>query len=181
MAFTSVANLTEALYTSLRYFLYNDSDINVSTVYIANPDINISSLTTPFIIVRPWDWRNSYWVMEDTERLHEFYFDLWIACSSFDQQQSLPQLVRKKIEAATATGEDGNTRPGIQIYTAFDVSSTGAGGPNVSTNICEADLLLSAERTFEVTTPEEENRRYMSIMTGYWDKAKTKSKDFIST
>lgn len=182
MPATATDNLTEALYYSLRYFLYNDSDVNVDTVYIANQDLNISSLTVPFIIVRPYDWRWGLWTMPDEKKFAEFYFDLWVSCTDFDHQQELPPLVRKKLNAATATDADGNTgMPGIQVYTAFDISSTGAGGPDTGTKLCEADLDLTAMRAFEVTTPEEENRRYMTIISGYWSREKEKDKDFIST
>lgn len=182
MAYTATDNLTEALYYSLRYFLYSDTDIDVSTVYIANPDIDISSLTPPFIIVRPWDRRWSLFTMPDTEKLAEFYFDLWISCTDFNQQQELPLTVTKKLNAATAENADEVAgQPGIQIYKDFDLSSTGTGSPDTGTKLCEADLDLTAMRAFEVATPEEESRRYMTIISGYWSREKSKDKAFIST
>ena len=120
--------------------------------------------------------------MPDTEKLAEFYFDIWVSCTDFNQQQELPLAVTKKLNAETAEDADGSTgMPGIQIYTAFDLSSTGAGSPDISTKLCEADLDLTAMRAFEVTTQEEENRRYMTIISGYWSREKEKDKDFIST
>ncbi len=182
MAYTATKNLTQALYYSLRYFLYSDTDIDVDTVYIANPDINISDLTTPFIIVRPWDRRWSPFTMPDTEKLAEFYFDIWVSCIDFNQQQELPLTVTKKLNAATAVNADSVAgQPGIQIYKDFDLSSTGYGNPDTNTKLCEADLDLTAMRPFEVTMPEEENRRYMSIIPGYWWREKEKDKSFIST
>lgn len=152
--------------------------MGVDTVLIANPTISISSLTPPFILIRPWDHRQAYFVMPDDEREHEHYFDIWVSCASFAQQRVLPLTVIRECNKATALDADGTTRDGIQVYTEFD-SSTGKADPN--SKLCAADILLSAARAFEITTEEEKNRKYMDIISGYWWVVKDKDKAFLTT
>jgi len=178
MAYTSLNNLSEAFYNSLQYFLKSNTTIDISTIYVANPNLNISSLTAPFIIVRPFDRRQIEFVMPDSERLHEFYFDIWVACPSFFKQRYLPLMIVRELDKATAVDENGITRPGIQIYSDFDLTT---GSPDTSKKLCNARLTLSAIRPFEATTEEEANRKFLSIISGFWEKVKEKDKAFISS
>lgn len=178
MSYVATSNLTEAFYSSLQQFIKQNSTIDVSTVYITSPTLNISGLTPPFILVRPWDRRESYFVMPEDQRSIEFYFDLWVSCTSFAQQRVLPLTVIREINKATATDADTFTRDGIQVYSSFD-SSTGVANP--SSKLCAADILLSAARSFEITTEEEQNRKFMDIISGYWFRIKDKTKAFLTT
>lgn len=178
MPFVVTNNLTEAFYNSLKEFIKQNSTIGVSEVKIANPTLNISNLTPPFIIVRPWDHRQSYFVMPDDEREHEHYFDIWVSCINFAEQRVLPLTVIRECNKATALDVDSITRDGIQVYTEFD-SSTGEANPD--SPLCAADILLSAARAFEITAEEEKNRKFMDIISGYWWVVKDKDKVFLTT
>lgn len=178
MDYVATSNLTEAFYNSLKEFIKQNGTIAVSTVYIANPTLNISKLTPPFVLVRPWDWRQGYFTMPDDQRAHEFFFDIWVSCETYAQQRVLPKTVIKEVDSATAEDEEGNTADGIQVYTDFD-SSTGVA--DASSKLCNADVLLSAGRAFEITTEEEKNRKFMDIISGYWWKVKDKDKAFLTT
>lgn len=178
MAYEAVLNLTEAFYNSLKEFIKQNGAIGVSEVLVANPSLNISNLVTPFILVRPWDHRQAYFVMPDDEREHEHFFDVWVSCINFAQQRVLPLTVIRECDKSTAVDADGTTRDGVQVYEKFD-DSTGQADPN--SKLCAADILLSAARAFEITTEEEKNRKFMDIISGYWWIVKDKHKAFLTT
>jgi len=115
--------------------------------------------------------------MPDLERLAEVFFDLWVACSSFSQQRSLPLTVVRQIDASTATDADGVTVPGIQVYTGFDSD----GAPDTNSKLCAADIEMSSITPFEISSEEELNRKFMSIVSCRWERVKDKDKEFITT
>ena len=181
----NVNNLQEAFYNSLIYFLKSSAALDtdfVNRMYISNPDLNLSNLTLPFILVTPYlnegdvfeqpDVGGSAMGVNFTSRLMKFNFTIGVYCNTYAKQRELPQLVRRTILSATVSSEDG-----IQVYKGFDSS----GDPDVGSELVVADVELGDITPLGGETEEDVVRKFRSMIDGYWEYPADKTVRFITT
>lgn len=176
------SDLSEAFFNSLIYWMQNDAILAVpfsTRVYLKHPDLNLTMLTPPFIVVTHYDTGDDFWVQPDmagTEsRNIRYLFTIGVYCTSFAEQRDLPHLVKREIEKET-TVESGLTKEGFQVWKGFT-----AGVPDAGTELCIAEPILGGVYSLGGDEEEDEVRKWRSMIDGVWETSKDKTKIFIST
>ena len=174
-----VNNLGEAFYNSLVYFLRNSADLENDfddRIYISHPDLNLSNLTLPFILIHSYLEEHDVNVQPDYEgtesRLARFNFTIGVYCQTYSQQRELPELVRRVILSSKV----GN-KHGIQVYKGFDNN----GNPDAGSELVIADIELGSITPLGGETEEDIVRKFRSMIDGYWEVLKDKTKKFINS
>lgn len=190
------ADLSEAFFNSLIYWMWENTDLDADfgdRMYLSHPDLNLSLLTLPFITINFYSTEDDIWAQPDIayrtavdpnydptlqvfeSRLIKYNFTIGVYCETYAQQRDLPYLVKREIEQAT-TVEGGLTKDGIQVYKGFDSS----GDPDADSELCVAEPILGGP--FPLGGEEEETTlKNRSMIDGYWETSKDKTKVFIST
>ena len=96
----TVANLGQAFYDSLVYFLRNatalDSDF-ADRFYIVHPTLNLSLLTPPFVLLNPYRDDDEVDVQPDytgyESRWMTYHFTIQVYCTTYAKERELPELV----------------------------------------------------------------------------------------
>lgn len=174
-------DLSEAFFNSLLYWMWSNTDLHAEfadRIYLAHPDLNLSLLTLPFIIVNFYSTEDAFWEQPDKtgveSRLIRYNMTIGVYCSSYAQQRDLPYLVKREIEQAT-TVEGGLTKDGIQVYKGFT-----SGSPDAGTELCVSELFLGGPHPLG-GEEEEVTLKNRSMIDAFVEFVRDKTKVFISS
>lgn len=162
-------------------------------VYLKQPDLNLTQLTLPFVVITHYDTSDDFWTQPDIayrtavdpnwdstiqtfeSRNVRYLFTIGVYCTSFAQQRHLPHLVKRQIESKW-TLESGLNKDGFQVWKGFT-----SGSPDSGTELCIAEPIMGGPYPLGGETEEDEVRKWRSMIDCYWEVARDKSKVFIST
>ena len=189
------SDLSEAFFNSFIYWLQNDAILVAqfsNRVYLAHPDLNLTMLTLPFVVVNYYDTADDIDTQPDMAESGQSYesrnirylFTIGVYCTDFKDpsvsptsQRVLPHLVKREIEKET-TVRGSLTEQGFQVWKGFTT-----GIPDTGTELCVAEPILGGPYPLggEPEKEEDEVMKWRSMIDGYFEVQKDKAKVFIST
>lgn len=187
---TLCADLSEAFFDSFIYWMQNHGAITTpfpNEIVLMNPDLNISKLTPPFIVVTHYDTADDIVVQPDIayrplSEIHEsrnirYLFTIGVYCRSFAEQRDYPYLVKREIERET-TIVGSLHKDGFPVYQTWTIAGS---VPDTSEQLCVAAPVLGGPYPLGGDEEEDEVRKWRSMIDGYWETSKDKIKVFITT
>jgi len=179
-----VGDLSVAFFNSLVYWIQNDTRVVLSPIFstrvmVTSPLLNLSNQTLPFIAINHYNTTDGWWVQPDEagveSRLVTYEFTIGVYCDTYANQRYYPHLVKREIEKET-TVESGLTKDGIQVYKDWTVNV-----PLLTSTLCVAEPHLGNIFPLGGEDESDEIRLYRSMIDGWVDFTRDKSKILIST